>query len=52
MKTDEAVKKKTDFLVLTRLATLEKMDLDRLRKEWELYHNGEKAPKYGKLFLR
>lgn len=51
MKTDEAVKKKTDFLVLTRLATLEKMDLDRLRKEWELYHNGEKAPKYGKQFL-
>lgn len=51
MKTDEALKKKTDFLVLTRLAQLEKMDLDRLRKEWELYHNGEKAPKYGKQFL-
>lgn len=51
MITNEQNKEKNDYIVLTRLAAIEKMDITQLRKEWELYHNGAKAPNYGKQFL-
>ena len=51
MTKDNQTKQNTDFLVNSRLAALEVMDLNQLRKEWELYNNKQKAPNYGRKFM-